>query len=168
MPILFTPTYNSNPHQRQISPTFWICSFIELITHGLEIEVYRKPTSTDTTIHYNSNHPIEHNLAAYRFLRNRIHQLPLTPPYKQKEWNTIQHIAKANVFPHALPVKLDAQISQIPQYHLQKIRQLQPPPPPPPPKHGSRLLTITPWHKKTTLFSQYQPQNHIPYQQHNP
>ena len=88
--------------------------FLDLLlhrtNHGLATEVYSKPTATDTTIHYNSNHPTEHNLAAYRFLPNRIHQLPLTPPYKQKEWNTIQHIAKANAFPRALLVKLNAQM----------------------------------------------------------
>ena len=81
-------------------------NFLDLLlhrtNHGLAAEVYRKHTSTDTTIHHNSNLPIEHNLAAYRFLPNRIHQLPLTPPYKQKEWNKIQHNAKANAFPHAL------------------------------------------------------------------
>jgi len=161
MPILFTPTYNSNPHQRQISPTFWICSFIELITHGLEIEVYRKPTSTDTTIHYNSNHPTEHTLAAYRFLPNKMHQLPPTPPYTQREWNTMQHLAKANVFSHALLIKLNAHISQKLTLPFTKIRYLQPPQPP---QHGSYLHFIR---KIANLFSQYQLQNRIPYQQHN-
>jgi len=93
-------------------------NFLDLLlhrtNHGLTAEVYRKHTSTDTTIHHDSNRPIEHNLAAYRFLPNRIHQLPLTPPYKQKEWNKIQHNAKANAFPHALLVKLNAQVSQNP------------------------------------------------------
>jgi hypothetical protein len=41
-----------------------------------------------------------------------MYQLPPTPPYTQKEWNTIQHLAKANVFPHALLVNLNAQILQ--------------------------------------------------------
>ena len=74
---------------------------------GFEMEVYRKPTSTDTSINYNST---EHKLTAFRFLLSRMHQLLLTTPYKQKELNTIQRFAKANAFPHAL-MKLNTQIS---------------------------------------------------------
>ena len=65
----------------------------------LEISVYRKPTTTDTTIHYTSNHPMEHKTAAYRYYLSRMHSLPLNPNEKQKEWNTIQTIAKNKGFP---------------------------------------------------------------------
>jgi len=100
-------------------------NFLDLLlhrtNHGLAAEVYRKHTSTDTTIHHNSNRPIEHNLAADRFLPNRINQLPLTPPYKQQERNTIQHNAKANAFPHALLLwNSKHRYRKISRYHLQK------------------------------------------------
>ena len=36
-------------------------------TKGMEINIYRKPTSTDITIHHNSNHPQDHKDAAYRY-----------------------------------------------------------------------------------------------------
>lgn len=53
--------------------------------HEFEIEVFTKPTPTYTAIHFNSNHPIEHKLAAFRFLHNRMDPLPPTPSCKQKE-----------------------------------------------------------------------------------
>lgn len=34
--------------------------------NNFNLEVYRKPTHTDTTIHFTSNHIKEHKLAAYR------------------------------------------------------------------------------------------------------
>ena len=65
----------------------------------LDINIYRKPTTTDTTIHYKSNHPIQHKLAAYRYLLNRLHNLPLSKEDKQQEMNTILQIAKNNEYP---------------------------------------------------------------------
>jgi hypothetical protein len=38
--------------------------------HKLEIDIYRKPTTTGTTIHFTSDHPLEYKLAAYCFLIN--------------------------------------------------------------------------------------------------
>jgi hypothetical protein len=32
--------------------------------HNLQMEIYRKPTQMDTTIHLTYNHPLEHKLAA--------------------------------------------------------------------------------------------------------
>jgi len=52
----------------------------------LKIDVYRKPTTTDTTINFFSNHPIEQKMAAYRYHITRMHSLPLDPGKKQKEW----------------------------------------------------------------------------------
>ena len=51
-----------------------------------QIDIYRKPTTTDTITHYHSNHPLEHKTAAFRFLINRIQLLPLNPQQKQIEW----------------------------------------------------------------------------------
>jgi hypothetical protein len=70
-------------------------SFSDLLIHkttqGLEINIYRKTTFTDTFIHFISTHPTEHKTAAFRFFLMRMHQLPLSPRNKQKEWKMILH-----------------------------------------------------------------------------
>ena len=38
----------------------------------LTFDIYRKPTTTDSIIPYDSCHPIEHKLAAVRYLTNRM------------------------------------------------------------------------------------------------
>jgi len=65
----------------------------------LEINIYRKPTTTDTTINYMSNHPTEHKLAAYRYRIHRMLTLPLTQTNWETEWRTILDIAHSNNFP---------------------------------------------------------------------
>ena len=49
-------------------------NFLDLLItrrqNKLDINIYRKTTTTDTTIHYKSNHPLQHKLAAYRFMLN--------------------------------------------------------------------------------------------------
>jgi len=45
---------------------------------NLEISIYRKPTNTDTTIHYQSNHPHEQKIAAFSYYINRMITLPIT------------------------------------------------------------------------------------------
>ena len=45
-------------------------------TH-LSIGIYRKPTTTDTTINFRSNLPLELRMAAYNFLIRRMLTLPL-------------------------------------------------------------------------------------------
>jgi len=78
----------------------------------LEIDIYRKPTATDTTINFLSNHPIEQKTAAYRYHITRMHSLPLDRDKKRKEWKTIQTIAKNNNIPQQLLQKLNQQILQ--------------------------------------------------------
>ena len=65
----------------------------------LNIEIYRKPTQTDVTIHFTSNHPSEQKLAAFISYINRTIRLPITGQAKQQEWNTTLTIAKNNRFP---------------------------------------------------------------------
>jgi hypothetical protein len=50
----------------------------------LEIDIFCKPTNTDTTFNFFSNHPIEHKVAAFRYHITGMHSLPLTPKRKQK------------------------------------------------------------------------------------
>ena len=76
----------------------------------LEVDMYRKPTTTDTTINFLSNHPIEQKMAAIRFHITRMHSLTLNPDKKQTEWEIIQPIAKNINFPQHLLLKLNRQI----------------------------------------------------------
>jgi pyridoxine 5'-phosphate synthase PdxJ len=54
---------------------------LQLIRHNerIEIDIYRKPTTTNTTISNTSCHPNEQKLAAYRFYITRMLTLPLSP-----------------------------------------------------------------------------------------
>ena len=81
---------------------------LKLIRHAdhIEIDIHRKPTATDTTIHYSSNHPHEHKMAAYRYMITRMTTLPLTQARKEAEWHTITTIAKNNDYPTSTIKKL--------------------------------------------------------------
>jgi hypothetical protein len=61
--IKFNPTHETNEN----------VNFLDLsITRkptSLELDISRKPTTTDTTIIFHSNYPLEHKLAARRFLK---------------------------------------------------------------------------------------------------
>jgi hypothetical protein len=46
-------------------------------TNHFDTDIYRKPTTTDTTIHSSYNHPMEHKLAAYKTHIQSLHTLPL-------------------------------------------------------------------------------------------
>jgi hypothetical protein len=84
-----------------------------LITRNLNkliIDIYRKPTTTNTTIHYKPNHPLKHKISAYRFMLNRLHQLPLSQKQKHQEKNTIIQIAKHNGYPISIIERLNKQI----------------------------------------------------------
>jgi hypothetical protein len=65
-------------------------------THSLLMNIHRKPTITDTTIHYTSNHPNEHKTSTYRYHLLQLHSLPLNSEHKHLEWQTIQTMAKRN------------------------------------------------------------------------
>jgi hypothetical protein len=49
----------------------------------IEIDIYRKPTTTDKNINYTFNQPKEQKMAAYRFMTNRMTSLPLTTEKKR-------------------------------------------------------------------------------------
>jgi len=75
-------------------------------TTNLEIDIFRKPTTTNTTIKYLSNHPLEHKLADYRYYIERMYNLPLKKENQLKEWTTILEIARSNNFPDNILIRL--------------------------------------------------------------
>jgi hypothetical protein len=64
--LQFNPTLKSNGYINFLDLTI-----IRRSTH-IEIDIYQKPTTTDTTIHFTSIHPKEHKLAAYRYHIKRM------------------------------------------------------------------------------------------------
>jgi len=46
--------------------------------NNLHLGIYRKPTQTDTTIHFTSNHPLEHKLAVYNLYIIITQTIPIT------------------------------------------------------------------------------------------
>jgi hypothetical protein len=86
--IQYTGTTHSNTRLEPTSETNSSNSFLDLMItrmpNNLEIGTFRKPTATDTTINYLSNHPLEHKMAPYRFLIERMLILPLEEKEQQK------------------------------------------------------------------------------------
>jgi len=112
--LQFTPTLEHNSS----------ISFLDLliIRHPtqIEIDIFRKPTMTDTTINYTSNHPTEHKMAAYRYLINRMISLPLSTEKRITEWQNIRNIANNNKFPIHHITKLRTQIQHKTQINTTK------------------------------------------------
>ena len=112
------PVLVSNIHNNiKLNPTYEEHSSIDFLDltilrkrTKLKVDIYRKLTTTDTTINFLSNYPIEQKMAAFRFHITIMHSLLLDPDKKQKEWKTIQTIAKNNNLPQQLLPKLNRQI----------------------------------------------------------
>ena len=62
----------------------------------LKFNIYRKPTTTDTTIHADSHHPLSHKMAAYNNFIHRLLTVPLDDNDFRDELNVIKYIAVAN------------------------------------------------------------------------
>jgi len=78
----------------------------------LGISIFCKPTSTDTTINFYSNHPLEHKITAYRFHMERMFTLPLGEQW-QEEWESIKQIASnSNNYPINILQKLKQRIKR--------------------------------------------------------
>jgi len=101
--LQLNPTHESNNH----------INFLDLLIirnpSNLEIDIHRKTTTTNTTINFLSNHPTEHNIAAYQYHITRMYSLPLTMERQQTEWKTMQAIAQNNNFPRKLTTNLKIQ-----------------------------------------------------------
>jgi len=98
---------NLNPTYEEHNSIAFLDLTITCRLTKLEADIYWKPTTTDTTINFLSNHPIEQKMAAFRFHITRMHPLPLNPDMKQTEWEIIQSIAKNNNFLQHLLLKLN-------------------------------------------------------------
>jgi hypothetical protein len=61
-------------------------NYLDITIHrnnnNIDISIYRKPTGTDTTIQFSSNHPYEHKTATFKYHIHRMLTLPIT-----EEWN---------------------------------------------------------------------------------
>jgi hypothetical protein len=95
------------------------------------VDTYRKPATTDLTINFLSNHSMEQKMAAFRFHVSRMHSLPLDPDKKQKEWKTIQTIAKNNNYLQQLLQEFNRQKELVTHKPRRKTR-----------RSGPSLLTI--------------------------
>ena len=112
-------------------------NFLDVTIHktytNWKISIYRKPTFTDTTIPYTSNHPAQHKYAAIRFLYNRLNTCDLHEDEYKTEESFIQNIMYNNAFP---------------------IKPHKPPIPKPPTSELHRKIattTHTPTHKLVTF-----------------
>jgi plastocyanin len=65
---------------------------------NLNINKLRKPTAGDATLHFISNHHMQHKLAAYRYHIHRTHTLPLLEQNKHSEMNTNKQLKKKKRF----------------------------------------------------------------------
>jgi len=72
---------------------------IHRINNNFHLGIYRKPTQTDTTIHFISNHPLEHKLSAYKFYVDRMLSTLVTEQTRQQKCDPICTIARNNGFP---------------------------------------------------------------------
>jgi hypothetical protein len=94
-------------------------NFLDITIHReatkVSYSIYRKPTTTSTTIHSTSCHPNEHKMVAFNYLFKRINCYPLTPNDKQNEINIIKQIIHENGY--------NGKISEPKRPKLKKIQE---------------------------------------------
>jgi hypothetical protein len=76
------------------------------------MDIYRKTTTSDITIHFTSNNLMEYKLAAYRYMLHRMCTLPITKQARTQELDTILEIAYNNGFPVSIIQELCDRIKQ--------------------------------------------------------
>jgi len=74
-----------NPSQESNGCVNFLDLTINRRTFHLELDIYRKPTATHTTIHFTSTHPNEHKLATYRDYIERMLNLHHSRQNTRKE-----------------------------------------------------------------------------------
>jgi hypothetical protein len=75
---------------------------IQRNTNNLDLSIYRKPTYIAITIHFSSNHPYDHKLAAFNYYINRMIAMPITEDAEKQEWNKMLTMAQNNGFPEQI------------------------------------------------------------------
>jgi hypothetical protein len=77
---------------------------------SVDLCIYRKPTYIDVTIHFSSNQPCVHKLAAFSYSINRMITMAISEQAIKQEWNKILIMAHNNGFPthliHGIKKKL--------------------------------------------------------------
>jgi len=112
--------------------------------NNIELDIYRKPTYTDIMIHYTSNHPYNHKVAAFIFYINRMISMPITRQATNQEWHKILTMARNNGFPEHIIHELKKKLTT----NKIKVTQTNPPQ-----KQTNKWITFTfygpPVHKVT-------------------
>jgi len=85
--------------------------------NNIELSIYRNPTDTDTTIHFQSNRPHEQKIAAFRYYINRMYTLPITENARKEEWNTIVTMAINNGYPKNIIYNLRKKLTNRKNYN---------------------------------------------------
>jgi len=76
----------------------------------IEIDVFRKPTTTVTIVSFLSIHPGEHKIAAYRYYIERMFNFPSIMTDFTMSGKPSSTLQKNNKFPNTLPHKLKHQV----------------------------------------------------------
>ena len=56
-------------------------NYLDLHIHrnnNMQLEIYRKPTQSGSTIHFTSNHPLQQKMVTYIYYINRLISTPIT------------------------------------------------------------------------------------------
>jgi hypothetical protein len=131
-------------------------------TNNIDLDIYRKPTYMDITIHFSSNHPYDHKIAAFKYYINRMITVPITKQVAKQEWNKIIIMARNNGFPeqiiHKLRSKLITKRDQPPQtqpmqQHMKRWIAFT--------CYGPLVLKVTNLFKRTDLQIAFRPTNTI-------
>jgi len=77
------------PHKNHRSTNYLDLSITSKQTN-IETHIHTKTTTTEITINFLSNHPVEHKMAAFRYHISGTYSHPLAPEKKQKELEQIQ------------------------------------------------------------------------------
>ena len=91
--LTFTMETENNNHINFLDIT------IQKSGHEINFNIYRKPTTIDTIIPYDSCHTPEQKFAALRYLTHRLTNYPISITNKENKYCTIQQILHKNKFP---------------------------------------------------------------------
>ena len=127
---------------------------IKIMQDRLEFTIYRKNTTTDLMINYNSNHPKSQKFAAIHSYAHRAVNIPMTKTAMEEEFNIIKQTAANNGYPMHIVINIIKK-------HLRKRDHPQPIKPQNNPKyvsltyynsHSNRVASIFKKHGYTPAF----------------